>query len=447
MLSPSTYALSRQAPPVRPSRSLEGLEKVVPPGALSASRSRLHLDKPLPDLPLNDSSTREIPFMAGTTAWSDDSSTVNSFEDHDDDDEMDRRQSSVSTESYPVFVRSESDDLADFVDHPSASTLDRTPSVELYDKPRTSSLAYTSFLAEDRYSPPPHWVPTSRTGPNHYFREKKWDFFPELATPSALPQNSPHNLPPRPRKKDSMRSRWMSTDKGAALANDVRNSIRSLVQRRLSRNSIDKEKPKRNNRPTTSPEYTRQHSPPQRTTPTTSDWSDYGSTAVPQSPTYSFKKSTHLSISPTGSSLSDESLRLQQPVLSPRRKQLAVPISPYQKYGAAIWDKSGKEKRISYRQSQRVRFPKYRKSPVKQGLVTSTTPPLSPAGRTPFQQGTRHCVRALQDGTSHVLVAIDNTRKKMAGAKIDRQRSQLKSKIRLVGPVNPYTSYKDDPWV
>jgi hypothetical protein len=239
----------------------------------------------------------------------------------------------------------------------------------------------------------------------------------------------------------------MSTDKGAALANDVRNSIRSLVQRRLSRNSIDKEKPKRNNRPTTSPEYTRQHSPPQRTTPTTSDWSDYGSTAVPQSPTYSFKKSTHLSISPTGSSLSDESLRLQQPVLSPRRKQLAVPISPYQKYGAAIWDKSGKEKRISYRQSQRVRFPKYRKSPVKQGLVTSTTPPLSPAGRTPFQQGTRHCVRALQDGTSHVLVAIDNTRKKMAGAKIDRQRSQLKSKIRLVGPVNPYTSYKDDPWV
>ncbi|KAL2854871.1 hypothetical protein BJY01DRAFT_25873 [Aspergillus pseudoustus] len=448
MMSPSTFVLSRQAPPVRPSRSLEGLEKVVPPGALSASRSRLHLDKPLPDLPTSDCSTGEIPFMAGTTAWSDDSSTVNSFEDHDDDDdELDRRQSSISTESYPVFVRSGSDELTDFVDHPSVSTLDRTPSVDRRDKPGTSALAYTTFLAEDRYSPPPHWVPTTRSGPNHYFREKKWDFFPELATPSALPQNSPSNLPPRPRKKDSMRSRWISTDKGAALANDVRNSIRSLVQRRLSRNSIDKEKPKRDTRPTTSPEYTRQHTPPQRISPT-NDWPDYGSTVIPQSPAYAPDKSAHLSISPTGSSLSDESLRLQQPVLSPRKKQLAVPISPYQKYGAAIWDKSGKEKRVSYRQSQRVRFPKYRKPLSKNGFAASTTPPLSPASRKPFQQGTRHCVRVLQDGTSHMLVAIDNTRKKMAGVKVDRRRSQLKSKIRLVGPVNPYTSYrKDDPWV
>ncbi|KAL3464448.1 hypothetical protein BJX64DRAFT_97220 [Aspergillus heterothallicus] len=447
MLSPSAYVLSRQAPPVRPSRSLEGLEKVVPPGTLSASRSRLHLDKPLPDLPTNDCSTGEIPFMAGTTAWSDDSSTVNSFEDHDDDDELDRRQSSVSTASYPVFVRSGSDDLVGFVDHPSVSPLDRTPSVDPYDKPGTSSLAYTSFLAEDRYSPPPHWVPINRTGPNHYFREKKWDFFPELATPSALPQNSPHNLPPRPRKKDSMRTRWMSTDKGAALANDVRNSLRSLVQRRLSRNSMDKDKPRRSNRPTTSPEYIRQHTPPQRVSPT-NDWSDYGSTAVLENSEYTHQKFAHLSISPTGSSLSDESLRLQQPTLSPRIKQLAVPISPYQKYGASIWDKSGKEKRISYRQSQRVRFPKYRKAQVKKGFVTSPTPPLSPVSRTPFQQGTRHCVRAWQDGTSHMLVAIDNTRKKMAGAKVDRRRSQLKSKIRLVGPVNPYTSYgKDDPWM
>ncbi|KAL2814948.1 hypothetical protein BJX63DRAFT_420557 [Aspergillus granulosus] len=454
MLSPSTYALSRQAPPVRPSRSLEGLEQVVPPGALSASRSRLYLDKPLPDLPTDDAAS-ELPFMAGTTAWSDDSSTVHSFDDHDEDgegyDERDRRHSSISTASYPVFVRSGSDDLADLVDHPSVSALNQAPSVDPYDKPGPSPLAYTSFLTEDRYSPPPPWAPTNRTGPNHYFREKKWDFFPELATPSALPPNSPHTFPPRPRKKDSMRSRWMSADKGAALANDVRNSIRSLVQRRLSRNSIDKEKPKRKNRPTTSPEYTRQHTPPQWIPPTTGDRPDYGSstTTVPQSPIYFPEKFAHLSISPTGSSLSDESLRLQQPDLVPRKKQPAVAISPYQKYGAAIWDKSGKEKRISYRQSPRVRFPKYGKPTAKKkGLVTSSTPPLSPAGRTPFQQGTHQCVRALQDGTSHMLVVIDNTRKKIVGAKVDRRRSQLKSKIRLVGPVNPYTFYeKDDPWV
>ncbi|KAL4870898.1 hypothetical protein BDV12DRAFT_165440 [Aspergillus spectabilis] len=447
MLSPSTYALSRhlQAPPVRPSRSLEGLEKVVPPTSPPApARSRLHLDKPLPDLPARSRPHSPAPVMAGT-AWSDDSSTVNSFEDHDEEDAH-HRQSSVSTESYPVFVRSGSTDLADLVDHPSVSTLDRPPSVGPCEKPGTSSLALTTFLADDRYAPPPHW--SKRVGPNHYFREKKWDFFPELATPSALPQNALHNPPSKPRKKDSVRSRWIPADKGVALATDVRNSIRSYVQRRLSRNSLDKEKPKRNNRPTTAPtEFTRGYTPSQQTAPSTSDRSDRESSTVPQSPLYVGEKMASLSVTPTGSSISDASLRSPtSPVY--RHKQLAVPMSPYQKYGAAIWDKSGKEKRISYRQSQRVRFPKYRKHSTKTSRLPAT-PPLDSPGHTPLRQGTRHAFTALQDRTNHVLVAIDGAKKKIAGStsKVDRKRSQLKSQIRLVGPVNPYTSYGADPWV
>ncbi|KAL2829727.1 hypothetical protein BDW59DRAFT_141890 [Aspergillus cavernicola] len=448
MTSPSMYALPRQAPPVRPSRSLEGLEKVVPPTLpLAHTRSRLYLDKPLPNLPTRDLLPAELPLMTGSTAWSDDSSTttVNSFEDHDDEDGH-RRQSSVSTESYPVFVRSGSDDLADFVDHPSVSTLDTAPSVDPYDKPGTSSLALTTFLVEeDHYTPPPRWTPTHRVGPNHYFREKKWDFFPELATPSALPQNSPQNS--RPRKKDSVRSRWISSDKPAALANDVRNSIRSYVQRRLSRNSLDKEPPKRAHRPTTAPTlYTRVYTPSQQTAPSTSDRSDRRSSTVPQSPLYVGEKLAHLSVSPTGSSISDQSLTPPKPTAFRRKKHLAVPISPYQKYGAAIWGKSGKDKRISYRQSQRVRFPKYRK-PAKDGFVSSATLPLTSPSRTHLHEGTRHAVKALQDGTSHVLVAIDGARKKMVGSKVDKKNTQLKSQIRLVGPVNPYTSYGADPWV
>ncbi|KAL2867122.1 uncharacterized protein BJX67DRAFT_354018, partial [Aspergillus lucknowensis] len=174
---------------------------------------------------------------------------------------------------------------------------------------------------------------------------------------------------------------------------------------------------------------------------------DRGSSTIPQSPACSDvrEKISRLSVSPTGSSLSDESLR-QTPIPYHRKKQLAVPISPYQKYGAAIWDKSGKEKRISYRPSQRVRFPKYRKTPAKKGFASSATPPLSPTDRTLLQQGTRQCVRALQDGTSYVLVAIDGARRKMVCSKGDKRRTQLKSQIRLVGPVNPYTAHMADAW-
>ncbi|KAI9374765.1 hypothetical protein BJX61DRAFT_540468 [Aspergillus egyptiacus] len=461
MGSHSTYTL-RQAPPVRPSRSLEGLENVVPPA--STTRSRLHLDKPLPDLPTTQlpTTSTSLPIMADMTAWSDDS-TVDSFEVHD----QDRRRSSSSTESYPVFVRSGSDDLADFVDHYSVPT---DPC-----EPGTSSLGPThdgTFLAEDRYTPPPHWTPANSHGPNHYFREKKWDFFPELATPSGLAQNPSTNL----RKKPSVKRRWMPTDKGAALANDVRDSIRSYVQKRLSRSSLDKESKRNdcNGRSTPAPaddspayNYYYCSSPPsERTAPSTSGRSDGGPTVPPcylgDEPDYAGvgEKLVDLSITPTDSTVSDTApSSVRSPISFPQRekkqKQLAVPITPYQKYGAAIWDKHGKVKRVSsYGQNQRVRFPKYRKpATAKNGFVASPTPPLSPPSRTQLQQSTRYCVRALQDGTSQVLVAINGARRSIDGARKrissskDKKQSDIKAQIRLIGPVNPYTSYKPDPWV
>ncbi|KAL4795483.1 hypothetical protein BDV19DRAFT_165696 [Aspergillus venezuelensis] len=583
----------------QPSHSLEGMEQVVPPSPPFAHTiSRLHLDKPLPDIPARSHSTTPAPYIPGSTAWSDDSSTINSFDDHLDDY---NRNSSVSTESYPVFVRPGSADIADFVDHRSVvdvSTLDR-PSESARQKPGRSdtpysSLALSSFFAEeDRYtpspSPPSHWNnPSSatRTGPNHYFREKKFDFFPELAPTSALPANSPHSqFAPRSRngkKVKDGRSRWIPipiniphSDKGAALAHDFRNSFRN-IQRRLSRNSLDKEKERNKNkpRPTTAPSpteytYTRVHhtynylSSPH--TPSTEEHNhhhdrnhshDYGRTPTsPTDPLYvtlekeplrisdpisvavtvSPSSTESIGLTPTGSSISDQSLNddpdyrdivdsyrdrdgnrernshhshhsntrsANRKTLSllqtdiPKQKHLAVPITPYQRYGAAIWDKSGKEKkRLSYTgtpKSRTVRFPRYgrkRKSAVPKAqeddyldsvepITISLTPARlnpnpAPTGnenqnqtlththtrtqsgsRIPLHQGTRHAVKALQDKTSHVLIAIDGARRKMAGSSVsladDLRRTQLKSQIRLIGPVNPYTHHSApgvDPWV
>ncbi|KAL4969471.1 uncharacterized protein BDV14DRAFT_84044 [Aspergillus stella-maris] len=594
----------------QPSHSLEGMEQVVPPSPPFAHTiSRLHLDKPLPDIPARSHSTTPAPYIPGSTAWSDDSSTVNSFDDHLDDY---NRNSSVSTESYPVFVRPGSADLADFVDHRSVvdvdvSTLDR-PSESARQKPGRSdtsysSLALSSFLAEeDRYtpspSPPSHWNnPSSatRSGPNHYFREKKFDFFPELAPTSALPANSPHSqFAQRSRngkKVKDGRSRWIPipiniphSDKGAALAHDFRNSFRN-IQRRLSRNSLDKEKERNKNKPqpTTAPSpteytYNRVHHInylPSPQTPSTEDHHyhhhnsnrnhshDYGRTPTsPTDPLYvtlekeplrisdpvsvtvsvSPSSTESIGLTPTGSSISDQSLnddpdyrdivdsyrdrdrdryqirnshhshtrstnrktlsRLQTNI--PKQNHLAVPITPYQRYGAAIWDKSGKEKkRLSYTgtpKSRTVRFPRYRRKRESgtlkaqeddylesvEPITISLTParlnptPAPPRGgnqnqnqnthththtrtqsgsRIPLHQGTRHAVKALQDGTSHVLIAIDGARRKIAGGSgnggsvslaDDLRRTQLKSQIRLIGPVNPYTHHSApgvDPWV
>ncbi|PYH90888.1 hypothetical protein BO71DRAFT_63845 [Aspergillus ellipticus CBS 707.79] len=453
MLSPSTLALPRQAPPVRPSRSLEGLEQVIPPRVPQApARPTPHLDKPLPDLPAHSKPLPDTPSMdEGSTAWSDDSSTLSSF--------YDRRFSHDSTESYPVFVRSGSDDLTELVDHPAPAPVDPYGA-----EPKSTPLAITAtFLHDDSSERPPLWT-APRAGPNHYFREKKWDFFPELADPSALPPSP--RYPTQARKKNGSRlnlavfdfskgrGRWTSPDKGGrAIAHDARDSIRSYVQRRLSRNSMEKDRPHPTSRPATIPsDYARKPTP----TPTTPritparEPSDAESPKPLLSPSNISPSGKRLSRMSTRSTMAPRGKRPRSLALQQRSKPLAVPMSPYQKYGAAIWEKPSREKRISYRQSHNVRFPRYRKKGAsKKGYVTSATPPLTPPARSQLQQNTRDCVRALQDSTHHLLGALDGARKKMIGARVDRRHTELKSQIRLVGPVSPYNNNygQSDPWI
>lgn len=447
MLSPSSCVRPRQAPPVRPSRSLEGLEQVIPPRVpLPPAHPGPHLDKPLPDLPCKP--LPETPSMEGSTAWSDDSSIDESFPS--------RRQSDASTESYPVFVRSESDDLSDLDEHP---VLDAS-SVEAFEKPRPSPVILNP-TPRVSYQRPPLWT-GNRSGPNHYFREKKWDFFPELATPSELQASSPNKFAPKSQKKDGALlhfppfdfvrrgSRRNTQDRGG-LAHDMRASIRSYVQRRLSKHSIDKEKSKRPPRPATAPSDYIHRYPSATRVPSSNytNYSDRGSVGPQQHSLDLDDQTKRFSIS-TRSSVGSQA-RPPQPIAFHRKKQLAVPITPYQRYGAAIWEKPARERRISYRQRDHVRFPRYTQNKAPSSRTGhKTTPSTAPArpARLRLQKNTRECVRALHSGTSNVLLALDEARQKMVRARVDRRRKRLKEKIRLIGPVNPYTTYgRVDPWV
>ncbi|KAE8149957.1 hypothetical protein BDV25DRAFT_155284 [Aspergillus avenaceus] len=444
MLSPTSFAVPRQAPPVRPSRSLEGLEKVIPPRApLPPARPTLRLDKPLPDLPTKP--LPETPSMEGSTAWSEDSSTDVSLET--------RRPSDASTESYPVFVRSPSDDLGELVEHPSVPVIDRASTVKPCEHSGPSHLTIPT-LSDDCHEYRQYWS-ANRAAPNHYFREKKWDFFPELATPSELPPSYP-KFPVGPRRNNSSRlnlaafdftkksSRRANPEK-RTLAHDMRNSIRSYVQRRLSKHSIDKEKPKRPPRPSTAHgDYPEECQLSQKTASSNySEYSDHGSTGPPQNFLDLTDELKRLSVSTGSSACEDSPMPNMQVVLRP--KQLPVPLSAYQKYGPAIFDKPGREKRISYKQRNHVRFPRYKKTT---SFLSDATSKDTPDLDSPIQQNKRGCVKALQDRTSYVLVALSDARDKIANAQVDRRRKNLKSKIRLIGPVNPYTTYgRVDPWI
>lgn len=432
MLSPTLSYHSRMAPPVRPSRSLEGLEQVVPPLSPKPSSTRLFLNKPLPAEPLPEE-------PECSAMWSDSSDSESTL-----DSIIGPSEPRYSTDSYPIFVSS-GNDFDDLVDHsaPADQLLEspqahkRTDSIDIQiniDKSITDPIEQPSgSFSETQYSHPSNWS-TNRTGTNHYFREKKWDYFPELA-PSAVQASgrvSPNMLAPKSRKKANPlefakgKYRWHSLDRGG-----LRNSIKTYVHRTLSRDSAD----------------SKSKEPPRPATAPMDDPNDVGSILGKTTTQQSLVLDTNLAVRTVSVATSSSSeydytnhkFHLQTPIsptsptifsspTTPRPKQLAVPLSEYQKHGSAIWEAPKKSKRS-------VQFPRYKSSPrVDADPSSSSAPELSFTNPTPALSPPKH--------TRAVFGA-----KKKAESKEDRRREQLKARIKLVGPVNPHSYAKADPWV
>ncbi|KAJ6112116.1 hypothetical protein N7523_008177 [Penicillium sp. IBT 18751x] len=451
---PYAQGSHRMAPPVRPSRSLEGLERVIPPSKFPTRD--LFLNKPLPAKPVPDEPAEYSSGMWSDSSDSESESTV---------DSVSPSEPRNSTESYPIFVSSDSDDF-NMVDHPvpvdqlSLGPIRPSPQRFLTTDSRTDSIvsgvsaisvvSRTDSVAEPsdaQYGRPSHWT-QGRTGTNHYFREKKWDFFPELATPSALQASgrvSPGIKTGKSRKKEgrlnlaAKRRRWHSLDRaGLGLAHGVRDSIKTYVHRTLSKDSGEGRdtKAKGSPRPRTAPFDSPDNQEP------------YPRPKTQQSSTDLSVQLRTLSISTASSPLespsSPRSIHTQCSAPLQRPKQLAVPMSPYQKYGSAVWETPKKSKskltlHLSPHPDGGPSSPDF--------IYANPTPPLSPPFKTQLQQNTRNAARALQDGTCHVLVALDGAKRKISESKDERRREALKSQIKLIGPVNSYSYNQGDPWV
>ncbi|CAI7574963.1 unnamed protein product [Penicillium glandicola] len=420
------------APPVRPSRSLEGLERVIPPLSPHSPSIRpdLFLNKPLPAKPFSEQP--ECSAMWSDSSDSDSESTIDSLTGFS--------EPRNSADSYPIFVSSGSD-FDDLVDHPAPSDDQllglspqlaphkRTDSIDINTLPAIvePSTSVSSSFSDTQYGNPSHWT-QNRTGTNHYFREKKWDYFPELA-PSAVQATG--RISPNMAKY-----RWHSLDRGGFVG--VRDSIKTYVHRTLSRDSTGENK---------------KEIPRPSTAPTDRHLNDVGGTLRTKAPTQQSSLVLDINAAARATSVATSSsseydytnhkFYLQTPIspttptsistpTAPRAKQLAVPQTAYQKHGPVIWESPKKSTK------RNVQFPRYKSPGSAAEPSSSSAPDLSYANASHLPQ---------KQSPPNPRGVFLGAKKKITPSKDDRRREQLKAQIKLVGPVNPHTYAQGDPWV
>jgi hypothetical protein len=108
-----------------------------------------------------------------------------------------------------------------------------------------------------------------------------------------------------------------------------------------------------------------------------------------------------------------------------RQKQLAVPLTPYQKYGTAVWHNSQRKKRRQARAARAAR---------------KSATPASGIRRLPTQNRRKNphsrsseVLTAFESGRNQILDALDETKQKIARMKSEQRTEDLKNSITLQG--------------
>ncbi|KAL1859271.1 8-oxo-dGTP diphosphatase [Paecilomyces lecythidis] len=438
MLSPQK-PYYRQPPPVKPSKSLEGLEVVVPPGTFFISQSDISVDifnKPLPAKPLPETPERS------PSLYSHDS-LLETFI---------YRTSTETTDDSHIPVASDLDDFSRAITRPAtAGHLSTRPSLAQLSRDKVSSLSLKAFMTQERFGGDIH----ARIKAGPYFREKKWDFFPELATPSGLQATTypgrSNGLKRRLRGRKSPVSlpaslefgrsgtRWLAENKALVLGHGIRDSIRSCMQKTTSRKKSyeqNKQKPNaRSNHPYAQrPAYDAMDS---------KAWYETSKPGPQQDYVDVYDRMRTLSISPDPSCGSSFSSSQSRTLVNQSSRQQLYPTESYEDYGFKTGGDLLLYRRASYsKDSYRAapKPPRRTSSMIEMRKCTciNPTPPLPQPRSAQLQQQTQQYVKALHNGTSQMISALDGAKKKLMETKADRRRAELKKQIKMVGPVDPW---------
>ena len=123
-----------------------------------------------------------------------------------------------------------------------------------------------------------------------------------------------------------------------------------------------------------------------------------------------------------------------------RQKQLAIPPSPYQKYGAAIWGAELKEtKRPRRAQHAAGLAQSSKKTSASQPNKAKKLEKIYPHRRSAPPQSI-DLMKAFQSGRRQIIKSLDDTKHRLRRSASERRREALKKSITLVGPTDPYTA-------
>jgi len=113
-----------------------------------------------------------------------------------------------------------------------------------------------------------------------------------------------------------------------------------------------------------------------------------------------------------------------------RKKQLAIPTSDYQKYGAAVWEAPKREKREKKpKRSSAPARTKQSGQSRRQGGISA-----SPA----------EVVGAFRSGRRQIIHALDDQKHKLKRSDSEKRREALRQSIKLVGPADHVSDGRTD---
>lgn len=239
-----------------------------------------------------------------------------------------------------------------------------------------------------------------------------------------------------------------SSDSSFVVYTGVRESIRAIIQSKMGKKkeSVQKGKERAESVASIKSQVPSSYSPQQPRRKFS--WVSSRKSSLHEGVT-SILRSLSLTKPPSPSRQAPSSHRVGQ-------KQLAIPLTPYQKYGAAVWHNSQRKKKHHARAAQ---TPQKRVKPAATQSRRSNPPRRS-----------SEVFNAFQNGRDQILGALDETKNKMARTNLEKRqeamrkaimlsrpgeeretrhtlfrtssekrREKLKKSIALIGPVDPYT--------
>jgi hypothetical protein len=446
-----------RSPSVSPFSSVVDLNKPLPPRTSSSNRSPFSIasnkDKPLPEPP-------RVCFSV-YSADSDYSRIVDTYSNHSYEEEPAIPliiQPIAYKDTISALLRRRLDELPSPKSIPSAmsvGTIDSQtwphPGHVTPESPAMSAISAPS-AADSRNAPsfrefsrnlqnkrinamerPVHPSPALQISPNFRtasYHSARWspDISPTtsepvdrtlLPSPLTIGRNRDTMFEGRPKtggmfvepEEERSLSRFSSSDDSYVIHSGVRESVRAYMRHKLQKKRDNGKKEREKVMSPASAKY------PAMSTAKEHDRklsSASRKTSIQQGISSVYDKISKLSFS--GSSGHSKTER-EQP--GGRKKQLAIPTSDYQRYGAAVWEAPKREKK-----------PKRSSAPArtKQSGQAKTQASISASPR--------EVVGAFKSGRRQIIHALDDQKHKLKRSDSEKRREALRQSIKLVGPAN-----------